>query len=121
MSLILIVIVRPTGSAVSLPTPEENACPCSASPLQTPPPAAAPPTAVPTPLPRVHDPVLAKEARVYYLFSTGRGITLHTSKDRVTWQRKGRVFAQPMPWTVAAIPGSTESYWAPDISFFNGK
>jgi arabinan endo-1,5-alpha-L-arabinosidase len=65
--------------------------------------------------------VLAKEAGLYYLFSTGRGITLHTSKDRMTWQRQGRVFTDPIPWTAATIHGSTDHYWAPDISFFNGK
>ena len=42
--------------------------------------------------PVVHDVVLAKEGGVYCLFSTGRGITLHTSQDMVTWQRRGRVF-----------------------------
>jgi arabinan endo-1,5-alpha-L-arabinosidase len=76
---------------------------------------------VSTTLPRVHDPVIAKEGETYYVFSTGRGILLHTSKDRVDWVRKGRVFEQAIPWTAATIPGSTDHYWAPDISYFNGK
>jgi len=70
---------------------------------------------------RVHDPVMAKEGDTYYLFSTGRGITVHTSKDMKTWQRAGRVFAQAMPWTSTTISGSTDNYWAPDISRFNGR
>ena len=75
----------------------------------------------PTALPRIHDPVIAQENGVYYLFGTGRGISLLTSKDRVTWQRQGRVFEQPLAWTAETIPGSRDSYWAPDISFFGGK
>jgi arabinan endo-1,5-alpha-L-arabinosidase len=70
---------------------------------------------------RVHDPSIAKEGDTYYVFSTGRGITVQTSKDMVTWQLQGRAFAQPIPWTSTTIPGSTDYYWAPDISFFNGK
>jgi len=73
------------------------------------------------PIPRVHDPVLAKENGVYYLFSTGRGITVYTSPDMVTWQRQGRAFEQPMAWTATTIPGSRDHYWAPDIIFFNGR
>ncbi len=70
---------------------------------------------------RVHDPVMTKEGGTYYLFSTGRGITVHTSKDMITWEQHGRVFEQKIPWTSETIPGSTDYYWAPDISFFNGK
>jgi arabinan endo-1,5-alpha-L-arabinosidase len=71
--------------------------------------------------PRVHDPVLAKEAGIYYLFSTGRGITVHTSTDRINWRLAGRVFSPPPAWTAETIPGSNDHFWAPDISFFNGK
>ena len=41
----------------------------------------------------VHDPVMAKEGKTYYLFSTGPGITIYSSKDMKNWQRSGRVFA----------------------------
>ena len=71
--------------------------------------------------PRVHDPVLAKEGDVYYLFSTGRGITVQTSTDGVQWRLQGRVFDAAPAWTAQAIPGSTDHFWAPDISFFNGR
>ncbi len=72
-------------------------------------------------IPKVHDPVLAKEGDTYYLFCTGRGVAIHTSKDMVTWERQKGAFEQPMPWTAATIPGSRDFYWAPDISFFHGK
>jgi Beta-xylosidase len=72
-------------------------------------------------LPRVHDPCIAKEGDTYYVFSTGRGISVHTSADLIHWQRRGRLFVEPISWTAAKIPGSTDYYWAPDISFFDGK
>jgi len=72
-------------------------------------------------LPRVHDPVIAKENGVYTLFSTGNGITIYTSPNRVDWQRAGRVFEKPLAWAATTIAGSTHHYWAPDISFWNGK
>lgn len=70
---------------------------------------------------RVHDPGMTKERDTYFVFSTGRGITVHTSKDMVTWGRPERVFEKPIDWTAATVPGSTDYYWAPDISFFNGR
>lgn len=71
--------------------------------------------------PRTHDPVIAKEDGKYYLFCTGRGLPIQTSTDMLSWERSGRVFDTAPDWTAATIPGSTEFYWAPDISFFNGK
>src|SRR4028119_1519117 len=47
-------------------------------------------------IPRVHDPVLAKEGDTYYLFCTGRGVGVHTSKEMVTWERQRGAFEQPM-------------------------
>ena len=73
-----------------------------------------------TTLPRVHDPFLAKDGDTYYVFSTGPGIIIYTSKDRLTWQRQGRVFDRPADWTAAAVPGFTGYYWAPSVSFFGG-
>ena len=71
--------------------------------------------------PRIHDPVMTKEGETYYVFSTGRGIEVHTSKDRMTWQRQGPAFPQPWKWTSETIPGSRDFSWAPDISYFNGR
>jgi arabinan endo-1,5-alpha-L-arabinosidase len=55
------------------------------------------------------------------LFTTGPGVTFHTSEDRVTWRRRGRVFERGLKWAADEIPGSRDYYWAPDISFFGGK
>ncbi|HEX8550011.1 MAG TPA: arabinan endo-1,5-alpha-L-arabinosidase [Abditibacteriaceae bacterium] len=72
-------------------------------------------------VPRVHDPVLAKEGNTYYLFSTGPGITVHTSRDMQSWERQDSVFTQPVPWAAETISGSRFHYWAPDIFFLNNR
>lgn len=71
--------------------------------------------------PVVHDPVVVKEGGSYYLFSTGRGITVHTSNDRKTWEGRTRAFAEPVPWTAGTVPGSTDHYWAPEVVRRNGR
>lgn len=67
-----------------------------------------------------HDPVVIKQGDTYYLFSTGRGIPVHTSKDLIHWTRAGRVFEQQPAWAVEKHP-SAKDIWAPDISFINGE
>lgn len=86
--------------------------------MQTPPP--NPPRFDPT-LPRAHDPVIAKENGVYYVFSTGPGISVKTSRDLKTWSPDSRVLNPVPAWTAKTIPGSREFYWAPDISKWDGK
>ena len=70
---------------------------------------------------QVHDPCIIKEKNTYYLFSTGRGIRIRTSTDLIQWNMRGRVFDATPEWTLTEVPGSRGYYWAPDISFFNGK
>ena len=68
----------------------------------------------------VHDPSVAKDGKRYYLFGTGAGIPMWTSRDRRRWTRIGSVFPAGLPpWAASTIPGSLEP-WAPDISFFGG-
>ncbi len=69
----------------------------------------------------VHDPVMAKQNDTYYLFCTGRGISVWSSKDMKEWKREQPVFQEPPQWAVEAVPGFRGHFWAPDISFFNGK
>lgn len=72
---------------------------------------------------RVHDPVMIKEGDTYYIFSTGKGIAIKTSKDRINWKNAGRVFApDALPaWFKNDIPEQDGSLWAPDIHYANGK
>jgi arabinan endo-1,5-alpha-L-arabinosidase len=67
----------------------------------------------------VHDPVMIKQDSVYYLFCTGRGISMWSSKDMTNWKQEKPVF-DTLPWAVQTIEGFRNLIWAPDISFHNG-
>ncbi len=71
---------------------------------------------------RVHDPVLIKEDDTYYLFCTGPGVSVRTSKDLMTWElaNPASVFAKTPAWIAETIPNQND-FWAPDIAFYNGK
>lgn len=68
----------------------------------------------------VHDPVMAKQGDTYYLFCTGMGVSIWSSKDMENWKREKPVFAEAPKWAVEAIPSFKGHIWAPDISFYNG-
>lgn len=63
----------------------------------------------------IHDPVMAKEAGQYYLFSTGPGITYYSSKDKIHWELAGRVFETEPSWAKGVAPEFNGHLWAPDI------
>lgn len=69
----------------------------------------------------VHDPVMAKEGKTYYLFSTGPGITFYSSQDMLNWTEEGRVFTSGPAWAKKPAPSFDGHIWAPDIHFHNGK
>lgn len=73
----------------------------------------------------VHDPVIAKHERTYYLFCTGgrRGrnaVPIRTSPDMRSWTRAGHVLDELPDWVATEVPKASNA-WAPDISHFNGK
>lgn len=70
---------------------------------------------------QVHDPVMIKEADTWYLFCTGMGISVWSSKDMATWKGEKPVFDKPPAWAVEAVKGYNGHTWAPDISFHNGQ
>ena len=70
---------------------------------------------------RVHDPVMIKQNDTYYLFCTGRGISVFSSPDMKNWKKEDPVFDAPPAWAVEAIPTFKGHIWAPDISFHNGQ
>ncbi|TXK38003.1 arabinan endo-1,5-alpha-L-arabinosidase [Pontibacter qinzhouensis] len=72
---------------------------------------------------KVHDPVMIKQGDTYYVFATGRGISIKTSKDRVNWLNAGRVFdSTSLPaWHRHDIPDQNGHLWAPDIHYADGK
>lgn len=68
----------------------------------------------------VHDPVMIRQDRVYYVFATGRGISMWSSKDMQNWKKEKPVFNAPPEWAMKAVPGFKGHIWAPDISYYNG-
>ncbi len=78
-------------------------------------------TVLPTRQTAVHDPVMIKQKDTWYLFCTGNGINVWSSKDLQNWRKEKQVFSKPPEWAVKAIPGFKGSIWAPDISYYNGK
>lgn len=69
----------------------------------------------------VHDPTMIKADGTYYLFGTGNGIAVKSSKDMKVWQDEPPVFEHPPAWTFSTVPGFRGHIWAPDISFHNGQ
>ena len=72
---------------------------------------------------RVHDPVMIKDGNTYYVFHTGKGVSIKTSTDKITWKKAGNVFiASNTPsWWKSDIPGHDGNLWAPDIHYSHGK
>jgi arabinan endo-1,5-alpha-L-arabinosidase len=69
----------------------------------------------------VHDPVMTRQDSVYYIFCTGRGISVWSSKNMQEWRREKPVFSEAPKWAVEAVPGFRGHIWAPDISFYLGQ
>ena len=67
-----------------------------------------------------HDPVMAVHNNTYYLFATGQGITVMSSKDLKNWKFEKPVFDKAPQWAVETVKGYTGHTWAPDIIFHNG-
>ncbi|MCB0032880.1 MAG: arabinan endo-1,5-alpha-L-arabinosidase [Anaerolineales bacterium] len=68
----------------------------------------------------IHDPVMAFEDGMYYVFSTGSRIPVICSPDKINWENCGRVFFRNPAWT-RDINDNLSSIWAPDISYFNDQ
>tara|TARA_B100000929_G_scaffold111356_1_gene88205 strand:- start:333 stop:791 length:459 start_codon:yes stop_codon:yes gene_type:complete len=71
--------------------------------------------------PYVHDPVMAKDGDTYYVFGTGVGISVMSSKDLKTWKKESPIFEEVPEWTKEALPGFSNHIWAPDIIFYQGR
>ena len=67
-----------------------------------------------------HDPVMIKEKDTYYLFATGQGISVMSSRDMKNWKFEPSVFAEAPKWAVELIDGYNGHTWAPDVIYHNG-
>lgn len=68
----------------------------------------------------VHDPVMIRQDGTYYVFCTGKGVSVFSSKDMKTWQAEKPVFAEAPEWVVQRYPKARNSEWAPDITLREG-
>src|SRR5664279_623933 len=71
----------------------------------------------------VHDPsTIIKCKDEFWVFTTGRGVPSLHSKDLVNWERGPSVFTNAPPWVAKAVPANRAlGYWAPDVTYFNGR
>lgn len=67
-----------------------------------------------------HDPVMIKEKDTYYLFATGQGISVMSSRDMKNWKFEPSVFSEAPQWAVELIDGYNGHTWAPDVIYHNG-
>lgn len=52
----------------------------------------------------VHDPVMAEQNGTYYIFHTGRGISVWSSPDLENWEKEEPVFEKAPEWTYDVNP-----------------
>jgi arabinan endo-1,5-alpha-L-arabinosidase len=72
--------------------------------------------------PGVRDPCMAKEGDTYYVYFTGGGIQVWSSKDMKTWTKQPSVFSVAPEWVAQKLPSFRGlGFWAPDLSFHNGQ
>ena len=67
----------------------------------------------------VHDPVMIKQKDTYYLYCTGQGISVYSSKDLKNWKSEPAVFKEKPTWVDTVVPNFKNHIWAPDISLHN--
>lgn len=69
----------------------------------------------------VHDPVMIQQNGTYYLFCTGHGISVFSSKDMKSWTKEKPVFENAPTWATGVAADFKNHIWAPDVSFHNGQ
>lgn len=70
--------------------------------------------------PDVHDPVIAMEDSVFYIFSTGMNVSVMTSDDLMYWEPVGRALDETPLWAQNMVEGYRGHTWAPDIINVDG-
>jgi arabinan endo-1,5-alpha-L-arabinosidase len=68
-----------------------------------------------------HDPVMIRQDDTYYLFATGNGVAVWSSKDMRSWRPEPPVFAAAPAWAAGVAPGFRNHIWAPDIYHHEGR
>lgn len=68
----------------------------------------------------IHDPAIAREGGVYYVYSSSPLGTFHASPDLREWTRAGTVFERIPPWILELIPNA-DHIGSPDIEWYDGR
>jgi beta-xylosidase len=69
-----------------------------------------------------HDPSIAEEDGVWWVFHTGEGLQVKSSDDGCNWTQREAVFKEPLSWWKQYAPKMNyNDVWAPDIEWYNGK
>jgi arabinan endo-1,5-alpha-L-arabinosidase len=69
-----------------------------------------------------HDPAIAEEDGVWWVFHTGAGLQVKRSDDGRIWTQDQPIFQEPLLWWKDyAANMNYNDVWAPDISWYNGK
>jgi len=65
-----------------------------------------------------HDPEMIQQDSLYYVFCTGNGVSMWSSKNMITWKQEKPVFDVAPKWVKDSIKNFRgNSLWAPDISY----
>lgn len=67
-----------------------------------------------------HDPVIQRQGDTWYLFTTGPGVSVWSSKDLANWMPEAPVFASSPAWVAGIVPDFNGHIWAPDLSLHDG-
>lgn len=69
----------------------------------------------------VHDPVMAYEDGVYYLYTTGYGVGCFSSKDLKNWHVEKPCMGALPDWLKEIQPFASMHVWAPDVIYYGGE
>ncbi|MBN2348984.1 MAG: arabinan endo-1,5-alpha-L-arabinosidase [Bacteroidales bacterium] len=69
----------------------------------------------------VHDPVMILQDDTYYMFHTGKGISIWRSTNMQDWEKLTQVFDEAPKWAVESVPDFKNHIWAPDILYYNDR
>lgn len=69
----------------------------------------------------VHDPVMAREGKTFYVFSTSPGLNLFSSTNLKDWRYEDPVLKDEPKMARQVAPDFAGHLWAPDIQFHNGQ
>lgn len=104
--------------ALALPAVAQQA-PADNSDMMAAPPVARPHTGYSADV-LAHDPVMIRQGDTWYLFITGPGISVYSSKNLRTWKAQAPVFGTIPAWAYRIVPDFNGHVWAPDVSFHDG-